>query len=138
MHIHNLVKKCNLFSRYSGEAKFWRKIRAIYNSVTYVTKMTSNNPYSDLVYDNAFIKFDQNLSICSQDIELKKEILVFFKDHISGTSECKMTTVNVTIPTYILSASMHMLSMVTICQPMQQSQPRSCQHKYIYTIYTIW
>ena len=33
--------------------------------------MTGNNPNPDIVNINAYIKFDENLSICSQDIELK-------------------------------------------------------------------
>ena len=70
MHIYNLVKLCNLYSRYSTETKVWRKFRN-HNSVTNVTKMTCNNPLSDLVNNNAFIKFYEILSICSQDIERK-------------------------------------------------------------------
>ena len=34
-------------------------------------KMMYNNPKVDLVNINAYIKFDEILSICSQDIELK-------------------------------------------------------------------
>ena len=33
--------------------------------------MTTNNPNVDLVSINSYIKFCQNLSICSQDIEQK-------------------------------------------------------------------
>ena len=29
----------------------------------------------------------------------QKEILVYINDHNSGTGECKMTTINITIPT---------------------------------------
>ena len=35
-------------------------------------KMMCDNPYVDLVIMNAYIKFGENLSICSQDIELKR------------------------------------------------------------------
>ena len=34
--------------------------------------MTCNNPKLDLVNMNAYIKFGENLSICSQDIEPKQ------------------------------------------------------------------
>ena len=34
--------------------------------------MTINNPKLDLVNMNAYIKFGEILSICSQDIELKR------------------------------------------------------------------
>ena len=34
--------------------------------------MTANNPNVDLVSINTYIKFGQNLSICSQDIEQKR------------------------------------------------------------------
>ena len=36
------------------------------------SKMTCNNPKLDLVNMNAYIKFGGNLSICSQDIERKR------------------------------------------------------------------
>ena len=39
------------------------------NSLTYLRKMTANNPNVDIVSIN--IKFGQNLSICSQDIDRK-------------------------------------------------------------------
>ena len=35
-------------------------------------KMTSINPKLDLVNMNAYIKFGENMSICSQDIEQKQ------------------------------------------------------------------
>ena len=35
-------------------------------------KMTGNDPKLDLVNINAFIKFDQVMSICSKDIERKR------------------------------------------------------------------
>ena len=41
-------------------------------SLTNLLKMTANNPNVDLVSINSDIKFDQNLSICSQDIEWKR------------------------------------------------------------------
>ena len=47
------------------------KIKAHFSG-TNVQKMTCNNPKLDLVNMNAYIKFGENLSICSQDIELKQ------------------------------------------------------------------
>ena len=44
-------------------------------TVTNVQKMTFNNPKLDIVKLNAFIKFVEILSICSEDIE-GNEILV--------------------------------------------------------------
>ena len=43
-------------------------IKGIY-SVTNMQKMTAKNPKLDLVNVNAYMKFGQILSICSQDIE---------------------------------------------------------------------
>ena len=43
-----------------------------HNSLTNIRKMTANNPHVDLVIINSYIKFGQNLSICSQDIERKQ------------------------------------------------------------------
>ena len=43
-----------------------------HNSGTNMRKRTCNNPTLDLVNMNAYIKFGENLSICSQDIERKR------------------------------------------------------------------
>ena len=43
-----------------------------HNSVTNLRKMTGNNPNLDLVNMKAYIKFDDILLICSEDIELKR------------------------------------------------------------------
>ena len=43
-----------------------------HNSRTNLRKMTSNNPNVDLVSIKCYIKFGQNLSICTQDIERKQ------------------------------------------------------------------
>ena len=43
-----------------------------HNSGTNVWKMTCNNPKLDLVNMKAYVKFGENLSICSPDIEQKK------------------------------------------------------------------
>ena len=42
------------------------------NCLKNLQKMTANNPNLDLVSTNSYIKFGQNLSICSQDIEQNK------------------------------------------------------------------
>ena len=42
-----------------------------HNTLTNLGKMTANNPNLDLVIINSYIKFGENLSICSQDIERK-------------------------------------------------------------------
>ena len=51
--------------------------------------MTANNPKVDLVSINSYIKFGQNLSICSQDIEQKQNFGVN-QGHNSGTNEQTM------------------------------------------------
>ena len=43
-----------------------------HNSVKILRKMTGNNPKLDLVNVDVHTKFGQNLSICSQDIERKR------------------------------------------------------------------
>ena len=43
-----------------------------HNSFTNFAKMTCHNPRLDLVNMNAYIKFDEIMSICSQDIEQKR------------------------------------------------------------------
>ena len=42
-----------------------------FNSYKILRKKTGNNPKLDLVDDDVHTKFDQILSICSQDIEWK-------------------------------------------------------------------
>ena len=51
---------------------FVLKIIKGHNSGTNFGKMACNNPKLDLVNMNAYIKFGENLSICSQDIERKQ------------------------------------------------------------------
>ena len=48
-------------------------------------KRMCNNPKLDLVNVNAYIKFGENLSICSQDTE-QKQFLALIKGHDSGTN----------------------------------------------------
>ena len=43
-----------------------------HNSVKILRKMTGNNPKLDLVNDDVHTKFSRILSICSQDIERKR------------------------------------------------------------------
>ena len=43
-----------------------------HNCVMNLQNMTDNNPNIDLVYINAYSKFGQILSICSKDIEWKR------------------------------------------------------------------
>ena len=54
-----------------GENKILALIKG-HNPGSNVQKMTCINPKLDLVNMNAYIKFGQNLSICSQDIERKQ------------------------------------------------------------------
>ena len=42
------------------------------NCLTNLRKMTANNPTIDLVSINCYMKFGQNLSICSKDNERKQ------------------------------------------------------------------
>ena len=58
------------------------------NSLTNLRKMTANNPNIDLVSINSYIKFGQNLCICSQDIGQKQNFGVN-QGHNSGTNEQK-------------------------------------------------
>ena len=57
-----------------------------------VQKMMCNNPNVDVVNMNAYIKFGEILSICSQDIEWKRNFGVnSSKDtHVSKFTYCVM------------------------------------------------
>ena len=55
--------------------------------------MIGKNPNVDVVNMNAYIKFGEILSICSQDIEQKRYFGVI-KGHDSGISVQKMTCIN--------------------------------------------
>ena len=44
-----------------------------HSSVSNLRKIAGNNPNLDLVAINAYIKFGEILSICSQDIEQKQK-----------------------------------------------------------------
>ena len=52
--------------------KFLAQIKG-HNSGTNVQKMTGNNPNIDLVNTNAYTKFGEILSFCSQDIERRRK-----------------------------------------------------------------
>ena len=62
MHLHNLVKF------YPLDLKILRDITLVQN----VQIMTCNNPNLDLININAYMIFGENLSICSKDIERKR------------------------------------------------------------------
>ena len=66
-----------------------------------------NNPDVDLVNMDAYMKFGEILSICSQDIEGKRNFGVKIKGHNTGTNMRKMTANNsnidlVSINSYVL------------------------------------
>ena len=50
----------------------WYHNKYGHNSGTNVQKLMCNNPNVDLVNMNAYIKFGEILSFCSQDIEQKR------------------------------------------------------------------
>ena len=75
MCIQNLVRFCQFVLRIlSGNKILTSKIIIIKgrNSVKIMRKMTGNNPKLDLVNVDVHTKFDQILSIRSQDIERKR------------------------------------------------------------------
>ena len=51
---------------------FWPKSRCKNSLVQMCEKLICNNPNVDLVNMNAYIKFGDILSICTQDIERKR------------------------------------------------------------------
>ena len=69
MHILNLVKFCPFVLRILNGSEIWRKSMA---NGTNMQKMMCNNPNVDLVNMNAYIKFGEILSVCSQNIEWKQ------------------------------------------------------------------
>ena len=56
--------------------------------------MTCNNPNVDLVNMNAYIKFGELMTICSQDIKRKRNFGAQIKGHNSGTYVRKMACDN--------------------------------------------
>ena len=76
--IQNLVGFCQFVLKILSRNEILTSIKGR-NSVKIVRKMTGNNPKLDLVNDDVHTKFGRILSICSQDIELKNEILTSIK-----------------------------------------------------------
>ena len=61
------------YRRYASNTKQIQETRSkVHYSVTNLRKMTGNSPNRDLVNMNAYIKYSEILSICSQDIEHNK------------------------------------------------------------------
>ena len=71
MCIQNLVRFCQFFLKILSGNEILKSIKSC-NSVKILRKMTGNNPKLDLVNDDVHTKFGRNLSICSQDIERKR------------------------------------------------------------------
>ena len=71
MCIQNLVKFCQLVPKILSGNKILTSIKG-HNSVKILRKMTGNNHKLDLVNIDVHTKFGQILSICSQDIERKR------------------------------------------------------------------
>ena len=69
MCIQNLVVFCEFVLKILSGNKILTSIKGR-NSVKILRKMTGNNPKRDLV--DVYTKFGQILSICSQDIERKR------------------------------------------------------------------
>ena len=71
MHTENLVKFCPFDLKLLKRNKILTSIKG-HNSATNLRKMINNNPNLDIVNMNAYTKFGEILSICSQDIERKQ------------------------------------------------------------------
>ena len=71
MCIQNLVEFCQFVLKILSGNEILTSIKGR-NSVKILRKMTGNNPKLDLVNDDVHTKFGQILSICSQDIERKR------------------------------------------------------------------
>ena len=71
MCIQNLVRFCQLVLKILSGNKILISIKGR-NSVKILQKMTGNNPKLDFVNVDVYTKFGQILSICSQDIERKR------------------------------------------------------------------
>ena len=70
------MQKMPEFLRILSDKVFLISILKGHNCLTDLQKMTANNPNVDLVCINSYIKFGQNLSIYSQDIEWKRNFEV--------------------------------------------------------------
>ena len=71
MCLQNLVRFCQLVLKILSRNKILMSIKGR-NSDKILQKMTGNNPKLDLVDDDVHTKFGPILSICSQDIEWKR------------------------------------------------------------------
>ena len=71
MCIQNLVEFCQIVLKILSGNEILTPIKG-HNSIKILRKMTGNNPKLDLVNDDAHTKFGRILSICSQDIERKR------------------------------------------------------------------
>ena len=71
MRIQNLVEFCQFVLEILSGNKILMSIKGS-NSVKILRKMTGNNPKLDLVNVDVHTKFGQILSICSRDIERKR------------------------------------------------------------------
>ena len=87
--------------------------------------MTANNPNVDLVSINSYIKFGENLSICSQGIERKLNFGVN-QGHNAGTNVRKMMCNNPNVDLSKMNAFIKFRSI---------NKSRSCQYKSIYKIW---
>ena len=67
----NLVKFYQLVLKILSRTKILEQIKGHYSGTNF-QKMMCNNPKLDLVNMNAYIKFDENMSSRTQDIELKR------------------------------------------------------------------
>ena len=72
MCIQNLVGFCEFVLKILSGNKILTSIKGR-NSVKTLRKMTGNNPKLDLVNDDVHTKFGLIMSICSQDIERKRD-----------------------------------------------------------------
>ena len=71
MHMQNLAKFHQFVPKLLSGNEILTKTEG-HNSVKNLRKLTCNNPNLDLVNINAYAKFGQIPSICSQDIQLKR------------------------------------------------------------------
>ena len=71
MGIQNFVIFCLLVLKILSGNEILTSIKGR-NSVKILQKITGNNPKLDLVNDDVYTKYGQILSICSQDIEWKR------------------------------------------------------------------
>ena len=76
--------------------------------------MTCNNPKLVLVTMNAYIKFGENMSICSKDIERNK-IMAEIKAHNSGINVRKMACNNLKLDLVNINAIIKFGAYLSIC-----------------------